>query len=408
MSRRNELYPLGFFGIAFLNTLFTQWIVYFHAPPGTERGDARGWIGYVLLAGFVIQGVLNPCIGSLADRLGRRRPFILAAALPLTAVFLALWRRWETPVAIALLLAYSSLFVTMTQPYFALLPSVAGTVERRTRFVLTGAVFGLLASIAALVLGASFTKGDSFEQLGVVGACVLAATLYLPALLVVEPPVRPVDHPPFLAGVRELLRDPGLRLLLVANGLVVFSVTTLTILGPYVTETLVRKPRDYTATLNGFLGVGMLVSVPLMGLLSKRVAPLRLLQSGAFLGGLVALVGPAVGAVLWPWWAGFFLLGWLLLTSLSVPPLVLSKLADRDGRRREGLFFGLNGLAVNLGCAVSSRATTLLLELGRSPENPTGVRATLLAVGGALVAAAVLYGFATTTTDPPTRDGASP
>jgi Na+/melibiose symporter-like transporter len=377
---RAEVYPLGFLGIGLGNTLFTQWIVRFHAPP---EGGRASVIGAALLVGFLVQAALNPWLGAVADRVrhpwGRRRPFVLLGAPPLVIVYLALWQRADPAWGVVTVLLYSALYVVVTQPYVALLPSIAPAGPLRVRFTLTGAML-LLAGAGAALLGG---PGLSFAQIGLVGAAGFALLLALPALLVREPP--PTEPPgPRGALLSELAAVARAHAaIFVTNGLVVMAGTAVLIVVPYVAEALLERPRAYTATLNAWLLGGIVLGAVLIGALSKRVAP-RLLLLGATVTAALSLAGLAVTtAPLVAWHAGFVAVGVLALMSMVVPALLVAELADRDGRRRDGLFFGVNGAALNVGCALAALSVTALLDAG-------SVRGALALVAGTLALAALL------------------
>lgn len=407
--RRNAVYPIGFFGIMFFTTLFTQWIVYFHAPPGRDPSAPAGAAGAppalaaILLAGWVIQGILNPIVGAASDRLrprsGGKRVLVLLGALPLAGAFFALWIPWDAPVAPLRILIYAAIVPFVVQPYISLLPAIATSAEERLRLTLAGAVLGLGAAGAALVGGAGILEVASFPGLGAAGAAAIAATIFLPALVIREPatPVRemPARGTGTLAATVRLLGHGGLAAFLAGNFLLVLAVTTLTMVGPFVTEAVLGRGRDYNVVVNAFLFAGMLLSIPLLGRLAKRSSHLRVMQAGAAAGAALAAAGLLGARLSLPlWWALFFGLGFPTLAAIAVPPLILSRMADREERGADGLIFGLNGLGVNFGCAAAAVLMTALTRLGSGPDDPDGVLAALGAAAGVLAAAAALLGRA--------------
>ncbi len=159
-TRRNELYPLGFFGLLFVNTLFNQSIVFSHSSgSGT---------GALLLSGFVLQGLANPAVGSdwVRRRFGSRRLVFVLSAPALLLVDAALW--WPgAPMVLAPLYCFA--YAAVTQPYLALLPAVARDEKTRLRFTLVGALCALLAAAAALLLGPAVIARFGFEGLATIG-----------------------------------------------------------------------------------------------------------------------------------------------------------------------------------------------------------------------------------------------
>lgn len=374
----NELYPLGFFGLLFTNTLFNQWIVY-------SNGQRR--VGAVMLVGYVLQGLANPLLGLAGDRLrasfGTRRPLSLLAAPLMLGVFFSLW---SDTAPVVLVLAYCLLFTTVMQPYLALLPSVAATPQLRLRMTLTGSFFGLAASGAALLAGPLLVQRLGFGALAKVGAAVFVTTLLVPLLVVREAKVNPADargkgSP---AELFEVLRRPAVARFVLGSLLLTATLMALVVSGPFVAGAVLHEPQSATAVLNGFLVAGMLVAVGLLAKLGKRVAPLSLMRAGATVGvsvlvvlGGVTLLEPS--HLSWALCAaGFFVLGYLALSVLALPSLVVAKLADEDGKGREGVFFGLSGIATGFGNAVGAFTASSLLPLARDAADPTGLQATLI------------------------------
>jgi predicted MFS family arabinose efflux permease len=77
-------------------------------------------------------------------------------------------------------------------------------------------------------------------------------------------------------------------------------------------------------------------------------------------------------------------LGYVALTVVAIPSRAAARLAA-EGRDREGLFFGLSGLANGLGNALGAFAASALL----ASHTLEGVRATIAFAGLAALAAAL-------------------
>ncbi len=391
IGSRRALYPLGVLGIVLIDTLFSQWIVFFYAPPGAGEDDPRArTIGALLLLGFLVQAALNPWIGQRSDglrhRWGRRRPFVLLAGPALAAVYAALFVG-AIPPELGVL-AYCALFVAVTQPYLALLPALASERAARLRLSLAGAAFGLVGSGLALVGGPLVLEswGLGYPGIAALGAGGFAVALLLPALLLREPPP-PAAAPPLpgVAAALEACRQPGVARFLLGCGLVNAAFLALIVIGPYVPGALLGRGAAYTGVLNAWLFGGMLLAAALTGPVGRRLSPLLQLRGAAALGALalgalyVVSGRPPDAAPLAVWWGALALLGVVVLIALALPSLVLAEMADADGHGREGLFFGLNGAAVKLGHAAAAFGVGLVLARGSSAADPAGVRAALLA-----------------------------
>ena len=411
---RNELYPLGFLGVILVDTLFKQWVVYFYAPPDARQGpggvaaalgSAKG-IGAFLLIGFLLQALTGPWIGQLSDRLrtpfGRRRPLVLALLPCLALAFAATWQGWGP--AWLVVPAYCFAFTLVAGPYLTLLPSLARDERTRVRMSLTGAVFALVGLGCALLGGPRLIERYGFGALAWAGVLGLGLTAFPAALLLREDP--PVGEPAagglrgYLGELREVAAVPGLLRFLLANGLFQGGFAALVIAAPYIAEALLRapQPKAATAQLNGFLFVGMLVTIPLVGITQRWLGSGSQIRAAALAGTLtlgalagLAFLGDPTTPVAMRWSIGFCLLGIPAMAGMSLPPVILSAFADADGRDRQGAVFGLNGGAINVGNALAAMGTTALLDLGSTAEKPLGVQVVLVAVALVFVVAALAF-----------------
>jgi glycoside/pentoside/hexuronide:cation symporter, GPH family len=409
---RNELYPLGFLGVILVDTLFKQWVVYFYAPPearvgpggaAAALGSAKG-IGAFLLLGFLLQALAGPWIGQLSDRLrtpfGRRRPVILLCLPVLALAFVATWQGWAPSwVAVP---TYCLAFTLVAGPYLTLLPSLATDERTRVRMSLTGAVLALVGLGCALLGGPKLIEAQGFGALAWAGLAGLGLTV-LPATLLLRE-AEPEGEPAagglsgYARELKEVAAVPGLLRFLIGNGLLQGGFAALVIAAPFITEALLQEPRAATARLNGVLFVGMLLTIPLVGISARWVRTGGQIRAAAATGALTLLVlgGLAVlGSSDTPaplrWAVGFGLLGLPAMAGMALPPVILAAFADADGQDRQGAVFGLNGGAINLGNALAAIGTTALLDLGKTAANPTGVRAVVVGVGAVFLVAALVF-----------------
>ncbi|MHC4393126.1 MAG: MFS transporter [Planctomycetota bacterium] len=423
-----ELYPLGYAGPVFANTLFMQWIVYFHAPPtaATETGAAAspafaGVIGLALLLSYLAQALWNPVIGNLGDRVrtrfGQRRPFILVGVPLLALGYYALWQPGAPFGVAAPVIAYGILFTTVLQPYTSLLPTMAPTHKLRARFAIEISLSTISAGGVALLVGPALLEQGSFSRLAWVGAAA-ALTSLVPALLLVEPTIspaapkrpdqgRPREEGGLWAGALELCARPLERGFFLAMLFLFFTIMGITILTPYLGEAVLGKPRAFTQTLNAALVAGMILGIPFVAWVAPRFGDARLLAvlcaaGGGMLMATVLACQPWQMAALSPealslpptWLFGVMLFGAgvCVVGAMVVPALFLSRLSDRDGKRRDGMYFGLHGLFLNVGNAAAAWIVARLVTgIGAGPHAVRwGVVLSTALCGGALLVTAAL------------------
>lgn len=401
--RWNGLYPLGFLGIGFVDTLFTQWIVYLHAPPGSSDSSSASAIGTVLLISFLMQGLLNPALGHFSDRLhhklGPRLPLIQLASLPMALVFYCLWQITAFWPSLGLICLYGLLFVTVVQPYMTLLPMVAPDQAVRVKYSLIGGILSLTATGLALIAGPHLVKTGAFGIFGLLGGLALILTVFLPSLLIREGPVAEPETPAegsLLMQLRELWQQPQLRSFVTGNACLILTIIALTILSPFLCETVLRQDRAYTSVINLCAFIGVLAAVGFVALRGKQLSFLALMRNLAIADGLLllvyALLSFYVAIPLLLWQLCFVLLGCLIFVGMMAPNLILAELSDADPKRRRGAIFGLNGLAANLANAFSAKTTALLLAQGKTAAAPQGVQMGMVfAASAALLAGLALH-----------------
>lgn len=393
---RNDLFPIGFFGMAFLNTIFTQWIVYYHAPPD----QSSNYVGTVLLVGFLLQGLMNPFIGMWADRLqhpwGKRRPFILLGLFPLIIVFFSIWVTKNPIISTILILLYGQLFMTVSQPYTSLLPNLAPTQNIRLRYSMVGIILAILSAGIALICGPYWIQGDAFYKLGLIGGLIIFFTMGIPAFFFREgeyPPYQ--ERPPVFKEMALVLKRPAIKFYVVGIGTLMVGVNSLTVLSPYIAEAILQKERTYTSVLNSFIFVGIILTLIFVALMGKKISFFKLIGYSSLLSALaLGIMGwnSFSGQISLPiWWVGFVAVGFMVLAAMIAPPLILAQFADDDGKGRDGLFFGLNGLGVHFGNATSSQLTVLLLSYGNSPDNPIGVQWVVMVSMGFIFSAFICF-----------------
>lgn len=395
----NWLYPLGYLGLGFVDTIFTQWIVYLHAPPGSADPHSATAIGTVLLISFLLQGALNPVLGHVSDRLrhrrGRRLPFILYGGLPMALLFYLIWQLTSFWASLLLICLYGLLFVVVVQPYVALLPTIAPDPAQRVRYSLIGGVCSLVATGAALIAGPWLLDQGGFGIFGLLGAATLILSVFLPALLMRERVMPPetADDAGLLAQMRGALSHRPLAWFIAGNACVVMTMIALTILAPYLCETLLAQQRSYTSIANLWAFIGVLLTVGFVAWRGKRLSYLRLLRDLIAFDGLL-LLGFGLASFYVPiplplWHACFVAVGCLVLVGMMGPNLILADFADRDAVAREGVIFGVNGLAISCANAFSSKTTAALLSLGKTAAQPLGVQCGLFFIATASLSAAI-------------------
>jgi glycoside/pentoside/hexuronide:cation symporter, GPH family len=415
--RARVLYAASSLGGEALGQSRGLWLLYFYAPP--DDADIPEllplWLaGTVLFAVRLIEAFDDLLVGWWSDRtrsrLGRRIPFVLAGA-PFAAVFAVLifappdGGTVGTAVWLFLTIELYFLFSTLAGgPYEALLPEIARTTPERLSVVGLRVYFGAAGAGLGLVGSGLLVDHAGFTTM----AFVMAAAMLVTRLVGVAGVWRHASRtqPPAELSLREALRatlaSSGFRAFL--PSFVLFQVALQLVLGvlPFlVTAVLgVEDEGTWVAVLTATAIVVMLAAVPVYARVarrsSKRHAFSRSMLLAACVFPLVTLAGLAPGVpasaelIVLAAAAGIPFAG-VYLFPAALTADICDDDALRTGMRREATYYGAQNVVEKTATSVTPLLLALLLLLGRSEENPLGIR--LVGLGAGVVAVLAWLSF---------------
>ncbi|GIU94693.1 MAG: sugar transporter [Gaiellaceae bacterium] len=407
--RAKLMYASSSFGGEALTQSRSLWLLYFY----TEANDYLSpfAVGTIITVARLLETVDDGLIGYWSDRtrsrLGRRIPFILAAT-PFWALFGFLLFTPPTSggaaTAAYLFIVLELYFLASTLsggPYEALLPEIApSSAERvaitgmRVYFGAAGAAFGLVVTsivkdnagftaMAALVAIVALT----FRYLGLAGAWPYASRTQPPAKLRLGEALRTTfSNRAFLCFLPAFaLFQLGFQVLLGALPFLVEAV-----LGP-------EDEGAWVAALSAVAVGTMVVLIPVAGLVAKRTTKRYAyrvsLLAAALLFPLLAFAGFLPGIPVEAQLVGAMVLAGLPIAGnyLFPAPLIADIIDDdslRTGLRREATYYGAQNFVEKTTSALAPLVLGILLELGRSADDPLGVR-----LAGPVAGLLVLAGF---------------
>jgi len=357
-------------------------------------------MGAILLLSRAWDAVADPVAGYLSDRtrtrFGRRRPWMIAGAVPLAVAFAL---AWSPPASLshaglvwwiggAVLLLFTSLTICR-MPHEALGAELSRDYHERNRvFGVKRAVFGV-GTLA--VFGALWLLGDSGDPrraalwLAAAASIATAALLVLSGFAVREPAAhlgRGATKP--LAAVRDVLANPHARRLLSVSLLQQVATGTVTTAAAYHTQYVLGDPGAFPLLLGCFF-VASLVSIPLWLRIGQRFdkKPLlvcSMMAVGVILGAMFA-VGEGDHLLLFSLAAaGGVAAGGLDVIMPSLQADVIDWDELRTGERKEGVYFAAWHLAEKLALGVAAAVTGLALAASGFVPNQGQGAAALLAM----------------------------
>ncbi len=427
------LYGIGV-SYAIVDQIFAQWVLYYYLPPsksGLEPLLPPILISVALLIARFIDVILEPIVGYWSDkfqsRWGRRIPFIVVGALPLSLATIAFFYpikdgNLSTFVYLSLAGSFFFIFYTIVSgPYNALIPDISQNSDDRINLSTWQSVFRLIfTAIAMIIPGAVIELAGGGEQgvrVMVIGLSVLSfAGLMVTSFTVSETKyaTNKAFDSHFFSTFGALLKNKPFVLYLFGYMFFFLGFNTLRASMNYYVEDIMGMGKAEITYASGLLfGFSALAFYP-TNKLCKRIG-----YKGPMLWSLILLIIFTaalffLGKVI-PVEFGFVLFALMGIpiagAAFIFPPAMLSEMSavysERTGKYIEGMLFGLQGLFLKMAFLVSIFTLPIILVFGSdlsflesittTPENVErlGVYATSLFAIVTFVLSYVFYSFYT-------------
>ena len=336
----------------------------------TNEGFA---VAALLLAGDLTPTLVSPWTGALADRMDMRQLMVACELLQAVAVVAIALTLRSLPVVLALVVARSVLASTLVPASRSTVRRVVADSDLETANALLGfATFGFEAvgaAIAAVLVPLIGTRGALLVDAGsfVVSALVLVGLPVLTPAREGDPARRTTSwHHDALDGVRSLLRDPIVRVVVIGFGAFVAFIAMDDVVLVFLARNNLHAGSTGAALLYAGSGVGLFFGFLL-------VARLRWMPASMFAVGLVvAGAGDLLTGLAWATSAAFAMqvvrglgvsavdVGSSTLLQRTVPP-------ERLGRTFANLYgvigfaAGVSYLASGVLLRVASARTVLVI-----------------------------------------------
>jgi glycoside/pentoside/hexuronide:cation symporter, GPH family len=407
--RAQVLYASSSLGGEALTQSRSLWLLYFY----TEANDflTPFAVGAILTVARLLETVDDGLIGYWSDRtrsrLGRRIPFVLAAT-PFWALFSFLLftppSSSTAAVAAYLFIVLELLFLSSTLaggPYEALLAEITPRSEERTRITAMRVYFGAAGAGLGLVVSGLLVDSVGYAAMAATIA-VVAVTFRYAGLAGVWRYAKESKTPaelPLRQALAETLANRYFLYFLPTFAL--FQLGFQVIVGslPFLVEAVLDTDDAgaWVAALAA-VAIGTMVTMIPLAAVASRTRPKRdvyrwsmlaaicvfpLLAFAGFLPGIPLEAQLVAAAVV----AGLPIAGNYLF-----PAPLTADIVDYDslrtGLRREATYYGAQNFVEKTTSALAPLVLGALLELGRTNDDPLGVR-----LVGPVAAALVLAGF---------------
>jgi GPH family glycoside/pentoside/hexuronide:cation symporter len=433
--RKQIAYAFGMMGWSIMINLINVILLYLYLPPDNSGFPnlitkvvilgAFNAIAIIMVSGRAIDAIYDPLIAQYSDTnknpKGRRIPLMKRAILPSVIfcffVFYPLKQEESTLNIVWLVIMLIGFYVSSTTyiiPYYALLPELAPTKEKKvtlSTWQSVGYVIGIgIASNAfdftdMIQTHFAITHRLAALQGTVIGMAGLAAIFMAIPVFAIDEKKYCNSKPSatlLIPALKSTLKNKNFLLFIVADFAYYIAVTIITSGLMYFLKVLLRLEESMGNQLMMTMVAISFIFYPLVIYLSKRTGKKILL--------IVSLLMLALA------FSGIFFLGktrmdpvvqiYLLITftaipfaSLNILPVaVLAEIIEEDsqksGENKEGIYFAARFFFVKLAQTLGVGLSAMFLNFGKDQGHDFGVR--LYGIGGfilCLIAAVIFTRF---------------
>lgn len=399
------IFAVGQLGWSLLSGIVNNWLVFYFQPSQEElakgqlayipQGPILGVltiIGLIAAVGRVFDAVTDPLIAgksdSLRHRLGRRIPFLRAAAIPFGIVTVLLF---VSPFAAgsfgnaAMLFVFALLFYfCMTcycTPYNALIPELGRSQEARinlSTFISVTYFFGtavayLVPNIAGIFMESMGYAGSFRITVGILAAVAVICML-IPAFLIDEnvyADTTPSNDSAFKSLV-STFRNKDFRTFVFSDILYWLALTLFqTGLSFYITV-LMGLDSTMTFPLFAIMTVMSLVFYTPVNIFAKKMGKKKLIAFAFMFFAVTFLITAFSGLVPIPGMAYGVIVAVLAAIPMAIlgilPQAVVADISEADkmdtGESRSGMFYAARTFAMKLGQSIALLLFTSMARIG--------------------------------------------
>lgn len=384
--KRRVFYGMGGLTMNLPDLIIMQWLLVRYVPPTGTHLVAAKLFGIIFFLGRVADAVGCAVISHWSDgvdtRWGRRVPLMRFGIVPFALVFFLLYNppvdhmHWlNAAYTLVLIPCYFLLYGVIIIPYLALMPEITSDLKERVDLTTFQSLFIMFTTILFTFAGAVIEKWGWLALSG--GAAILLTLFFIPVSTQIPEKRRAAAPGLERLGLAESLwlaiKNRPCRYVIMATSCYWFCLNGIIALLPHWTVSYLGKSdQDVTSLMIPFVAVNLIfffVFNYLAGKLGKYVMMLVTFLST----GLVLLALASVGHL--PFGSEFLqtavvvaLFGAPVAGFMVLPFAVLGDVVDYDeqltGRRREGVFFGVQGIFQKLMIGVSILTFTIVPYLG--------------------------------------------
>jgi GPH family glycoside/pentoside/hexuronide:cation symporter len=420
------IFAIGQFGWSLVSYAPGMLLIYYYMPPeeGTPiftakvfQGSVLGILTVVGLAyaiGRLFDAVTDPLIASLSDRshskMGRRRKFLSLSVVPFALLSVLVFTPpfvgtsfFNSLYLIAMLLVFYWFMTMYVTPYFAWMSELGHTPDERlflsTLISFTWAIGTAVAAQTYLfqdiLQGMGFASETAFLMVIGVFALIGFLAMLLPIVFIDENKYckKTTSTENAFESLKNALKEKNFRIFAISDLCYWVALTIISSALVYFVVVLLRIEKGYASTLQLILfGCSFLFYAP-VHFIAKKTGKKPLLKFAFLTLGAVYALAFFLNDLWIPELQGA---GLMILMSFPIaifgilPNAIVADLAESVGRTtgeyKAGIFFGARTFMQKMGQMLGGLILPSLLLLGKTTEQPLGVK--LIPIPAILFAAA--------------------
>jgi GPH family glycoside/pentoside/hexuronide:cation symporter len=359
--------------------------------------------GFALMIGKVWDAVTDPAMGFISDRtktpLGRRRPYLLAGAVPMG---LAFWFFFTVPdvsgqTALALraalaLILFNTFSTILNIPYSSLTPELTSDYHEQTSlngFRFGFAVFGTIIGAAAVqpLVGLFANPRRGYSMTGLILGCVVTFTSLLTFFGTKEKKRAKPALPPenIFKTYYEVFTNRPFVILVMTYMLHLTALTLLQGIIIYYTKYIYNNEAVATPAMALLLLVAM-AFIPVSVIVAKKIGKRAVYQICFIILSIATVVIFFLGHVLG---IRFFFavmvfagigVGFNYVAPFAMVPDTVTYDELRTGRRKEGAYYGIWTFFSKLGASFAALLSGVILHAGGYIADAVQTDAALFAI----------------------------
>lgn len=361
------LYALTMLGIQIPNQVVNVSLLFFYTD--VKRLPPQ-WTATALTLYALYNAVNNPLIGYLSDRThtrwGRRLPYLWFGTLPWLTIFAVLWFAPfdgnTRPVALLIymvvgIVLYDGLGTAVGTAYYSLLPEMFAGYRERTDVAVRMNIFLTVALLTGVALPPLIAQQIGWGPMGLLFAVVATIAAYSGYRGMFERGGPSADENfSFFAAFKATFVNRSFLPMTVAQTMRFVTTNALsTGMIFYVKYSLGADAGQTTLILATAFVVAALALYPWRLLIANRFEARTTALCGYAATALAAIplwfVNTLQGAIMAAFFIGIAFAGIFLMDNVLIAD-VIDEDEVKTGQRREGMYFGLNGLVVTLSTAI--------------------------------------------------------